>query len=578
MDKKTLAIVGLCVVILLFWTKILEFVGLYTPPPPTPAGQTVQVDSAGVDNLALPATADQTDVATDEYGNILPTPKEEETAEPQFEDPAMAALDSMFSERAFVVTTPLYELQFTNKGGGINKIILKEHKYLDTGMVVLAESDDFVVPDFETNDRKYKASRLPFTTSSTGFNLSAGGSPRSITFVYENDNGGRLIKKYTINPDSYDIGFELSVEGIELLGFERDYQLVWSISPKSSEKNQKDDYNDFFNIVAEQGDEISTYDDFEEGKMNEDVPGEGTKWAGLRTKYFTAIMAPQNRNAAGIQAIGLEQQIRVDGEEFNRRYLTPILDMSMSNYGSFTDSFLIYAGPLDYDELKSYENGFEEMIDFGYPVINWFSKGITWLLPKMYSVIPNYGVVILLFALMIKIVTFPLTRKQTAAMGKMKDLQPKMKKLQEKYKNDPQRLNKEMMKLYKEAGANPLSGCLPMLPQMPIFFALFTVFKSTIAFRGAHFVGYITDLSMADPYYILPIIMAGSMFIQQKMTMTDPKNKMLVYMLPIVFGYLFHTFPMGLVLYWTGFNILALLETLLVKKKQDDANLQVKDA
>jgi len=177
--------------------------------------------------------------------------------------------------------------------------------------------------------------------------------------------------------------------------------------------------------------------------------------------------------------------------------------------------------------------------------------------------------VVLIFSLLVKIIIYPLSRKQTVAMTKMKDLQPKMKKLQEKFKNDPTRLNKEMMKLYKEAGANPLSGCLPILPQMPLFFALFTVFKTTIEFRGASFLGWITDLSVPDPLYVLPIIMVVTMFFQQKMTMTDPKQKMLIYIMPIFFGWLFMNFPAGLVLYWTGFNILSFAETIYIRKRMD---------
>jgi YidC/Oxa1 family membrane protein insertase len=128
-----------------------------------------------------------------------------------------------------------------------------------------------------------------------------------------------------------------------------------------------------------------------------------------------------------------------------------------------------------------------------------------------------------------------------------------------------------MMKMYKEAGANPLSGCLPLLPQMPLFFALFTVFRTTIEFRGASFAGWITDLSVPDPYYILPIIMVVTMFLQQKMTMTDPKHKMMIYIMPLFFGWLFMNFPAGLVLYWTGFNILSFAETIYIRKRQQEA-------
>ena len=256
----------------------------------------------------------------------------------------------------------------------------------------------------------------------------------------------------------------------------------------------------------------------------------------------------------------------INQKKVEARDISVALEMPIANYGSITDSFTLYIGPIDYKRLDEYQIGLHELASLGWVIIKPFSIAIIWLLPKIYSVIPNYGIVIIIFAFLIKLVTYPLSRKQNLAMARMKDLQPKMKALQEKYKNDPQRLNKEMMKLYKEAGANPLSGCLPMLPQLPLFFALFTVFRTTIEFRGASFIGWISDLSTPDPYYILPIIMVIVMFVQQKMTMTDPKNKMLTYLMPLFFGYISLNFPAGLVLYWTAFSLLSYAETLIIRR------------
>jgi len=465
-------------------------------------------------------------------------------------------------------------MAFTNYGGGINYIELFNYQYQGNGNVILAESSDNIVPDFETAGGTYKAARLPFQCDQNGFEIKQSDSPRTITFTYDNGRGGRIIKTYTINPDRYDLQFDITIEGIEYFGFERDYQLVWGITPPPTEKNQKDDY-DYFKVVAMMDDDIEI-DDFENGRMSEDIPG-GVNWAGLRTKYFTTVMIPRNRDGDGVNARGTEHKEEIDGKSLNIRELSAGITMQIPAQGTVTDSYTLYAGPIDYKILKEYNLGLEELTSLGWVIIKPFSIAIIWLLPKIYSIIPNYGIVVLIFALLIKLITFPLSRKQTMAMAKMKDLQPKMKKLQEKHKNDPARLNKDMMKLYKEAGANPLSGCLPLLPQMPLFFALFTVFKTTIEFRGASFLGWITDLSVPDPYYILPIIMVVTMFIQQKMTMTDPKQKMMMYLMPIFFGWLFMNFPAGLVLYWTGFNILSLFETVFVRRRMSEAVTVVED-
>ena len=152
-------------------------------------------------------------------------------------------------------------------------------------------------------------------------------------------------------------------------------------------------------------------------------------------------------------------------------------------------------------------------------------------------------------------------------MSKMQSLQPKMAELKEKYKDDKQRQSQEMMKLYKQQGVNPRGGCWPMLLQMPIFIALYTVFSSTIELRKAEFVLWLQDLSAPDPYYVLPVLMGVTMFIQQKMTMKDPKQAAMVYIMPVVMVFIFKSFSAGLVLYWTMFNIFSGIQQVVIQPK-----------
>jgi YidC/Oxa1 family membrane protein insertase len=209
----------------------------------------------------------------------------------------------------------------------------------------------------------------------------------------------------------------------------------------------------------------------------------------------------------------------------------------------------------------------DRMVNLGWKIIRPFSIGILWFFVNLHKIIPNYGLVIIVFTILIKVVFHPLTHKSTKATLKMQELQPKLAQLKEKLKKDPARLNQETMKMYKQSGVNPLGGCLPLLFQMPIFYALFVVFRSTIELRGARFAFWLTDLSQKDPYYVLPIIMAGTMFWQQKITIKDPKQAMLVYLMPIMFFFFFYNFPAGLTLYWTVFNALSLIETYYFKHK-----------
>jgi YidC/Oxa1 family membrane protein insertase len=208
------------------------------------------------------------------------------------------------------------------------------------------------------------------------------------------------------------------------------------------------------------------------------------------------------------------------------------------------------------------------------------SKGIYWFLIGCYRAIPNYGWVIILLSALMKLAFHPLTAKSMKSMREMQKLQPEIQALKEKYKTEPQKMNAAMMELYRKRGINPLGGCLPLLLQMPVFFALFNVLSKTIELRRADFIFWINDLSAPDrvatlPFSIpfigttlslLPILMGVAMFIQQKMTPTDPKQAMMTYLLPIIFTFMFFTFPSGLVLYWLVNNVLTIIHQYLMNR------------
>jgi len=269
------------------------------------------------------------------------------------------------------------------------------------------------------------------------------------------------------------------------------------------------------------------------------------EWMGIQTKYFFA----------GI--IG-------EGSGFTA-YLTE--DSRPAAVFSVKDSvFELYAGPLDYQILKSYQNGLDRMMDFGWSVIQPISRFLLQIFIFLRSFIPNYGLVIIVFSILIFAAFYPLTFKSFASMRKMQALQPELNELKKKYSKDPQRLNAETMNLYKKYGVNPFSSCLPMFIQMPVLFAIYPILKTTIELRDAPFIFWITDLSAKDPYFILPILMGATMFLSQKVTMTDNSQKMLMYTMPIMMTVFFINFPAGLVLYWLMYNILQFAQQLIIKR------------
>ena len=243
--------------------------------------------------------------------------------------------------------------------------------------------------------------------------------------------------------------------------------------------------------------------------------------------------------------------------------------------------FSLYLGPLEYEKIKDLGVGLDRVMDFGWAFIRPSSKGVLFALKSMHEYIPNYGFVLIVFSFLVKILVYPLTKKSYQSTAAMQVLQPEISALKEKYKNNSQKLNQATMKLYKERGVNPLGGCLPMLLQRPLLFALFVVFRTTIELRSEPFVWWIKDLSSPDaifdlpftvPVYgsqvaVLPVFMVVSMFIQQKMMSAarqQPQQKTMQYFMTGFFFLIFNSFPSGLNLYYTLFNILTIAQQKLL--------------
>jgi len=294
-----------------------------------------------------------------------------------------------------------------------------------------------------------------------------------------------------------------------------------------------------------------------------------TDWAAIRTKYFAVAVIPENkRSISSVTLSGAGDTTETYGVSF---IFDPIEKQA----------FKLYMGPLEYDRVRSLGVSLESIMDFGWSFIRPISKGVLFALKKMHGVIPNYGYVLIVFAFIIKILVYPLTKKSYQSMSAMQAVAPEANALKEKYKSNPTKLNQATMELYKKKGVNPLGGCLPMLLQMPLLFALFQVFRTTIELRSEPFIWWITDLSSPDavfylpfkiPLYgshvaILPILMVVSMFIQQRMMSgpaQQPQQKTMQYFMTGFFFLMFNGFPSGLNLYYTLFNVLTIAQQKLI--------------
>lgn len=472
-------------------------------------------------------------------------------------------------EKKVVVENSLYKGVFSTKGAVLTSFTFKKYKYSQDGFIQIIPENTVYPLNIYFPDVNLDLSKIDFSVDKETLFLSKSHPVDSLTFIFSDKKGLSIAKKFVFFENKYDFQLQFDISSKEeTLG--RDYFLAWGSGISTTETNQIEDLN-YFQAYSIMGTELIKLKSFQQpkgsdiGKMEESRSGD-TKWVATRSKYFLASLVPLSTPAAGFKAEGIRTVKILDGKRLENKKIGVSLEMPI-NGNTFQNDFMVYVGPVEYHILKGYNIGLENLVDLGWKIIKPFSLAVLWIFVNLHKVIPNYGLVIILFTILIKILFHPLTHKSVTSATRMQDLQPKMAELKEKYKKDPQRMNQEMMKLYKEQGVNPLGGCLPLLLQMPLFYGLFVVFRSTIELRGASFIFWLKDLSQMDKYYILPVIMAATMFWQQKMTIKDPKQMAMVYMMPVLFFFLFKSFPAGLTLYWTFFNILSLIEQYYIKGK-----------
>ena len=313
------------------------------------------------------------------------------------------------------------------------------------------------------------------------------------------------------------------------------YRFVYASEAKKLENGQQR----YFSIYT---DELTHYDIAEDESKDQAI-----KWAGIDFNYH-------------LFALYFEKETNLLVKS------APDSTLSIfSNKAENALNFNLVFVKKDYDYLASLGHKLQNSVDFGMWGVFavWILKGLQYF----YTWFPNYGVSILLLTFLIRLITFPLQYKSIVSMKKLQLVQPELTKLREKFKDDPQRMQKESMELFKKSGANPLGGCLPLLLQMPVFFAFYKVLNHAVELVGAPFIFWITDLSNKDPYYVLPVLMTGAMFLQQKLTpntITDPVQQKMMLFMPLLFGFIMKDLPSGLSLYIFVSTLLGILQQVFV--------------
>ena len=456
------------------------------------------------------------------------------------------------------VSTNLYDLTISNKNGGaFTNFNLYKYQDHNDNLVNLIDNDNSnnMVIGFVSIDGDKILLDENWSMVDNIKSLSVERGQKSLTFK-TNFSNQTITKKYTFYADTYNIDVDVEFENPSQFISRNQYTLNWNGGMPATEKNLSNDYLFFEGYASLGGERMGSKP--KKGKSTVENQNGSTLWSAIKTKYFISAIIPSE------PGIGAQVESELNNEK-------PIYNTEITQSSNSNNRFTLYLGPLDYDSLSDFNVGLEENVDLGWALFRPIGQVISWLLTKMYAIIPNYGLVVVVFAFLIKLLLNPLTVKTFESTRKMQALAPEIQKLKEKYKNDPQKMSRAQMELYKNSGANPLGGCLPMLIQMPILVSVFSIFRSKIEFRGAPFFGWISDLSVPDtlisigsfPINILPVLMGSTMFIQQKMMSApnaDTQQKTMMYVMNVFFLFLFYRFPSGLNLYYFVFNLLTILQ------------------
>ena len=552
MDRKTLTGFILIGAILLLWPSYLEFL---SPSEKNPEDVVVP-DSSLVEKYSEPLADKNIKIVS-------------ETTETQ--------------EQSFTIKGKNYVAEINNVGGGsIASFALSKHlkKTEESLNLIDAYNSKNLIISFVN-----QSGEIVFLDNNwslvSGESVELSESNQRASFVFATDHLGKPItKELVFNFDSYEVDLFVSLRNIKDISLDEKYTLSW-VGGLPEHEGPQDAM--FMEALTSQAGSIESFRvgsaGFFGSSNTNNIDSEEKKYvgqadfAGYRTKYFGLFFVPQKSDFVEIL-----------------KYPTPLragVDINITQDINLEKNKL-YLGPLDYANIESLGVGLEEKI-LGW---QWLSS-VSWLVYSimiaLYGLIPNYGVVVVLFAILIKLVTYPLMAKQLRSSKKMQEISPLMNQIKTKYKNNPALQQQKMAALFQENKINPLAGCLPLLIQMPVLMSVFMVFRNTIEFRGESFFLWINDLSAADtlfsfggvPINVLPFLMAGSMYYTMKLSSAsqpaggDPAQEatqqMMKYMFPGMMFFLFYSFPSGLNLYYLCFNIMQIAQQKIINNEKTEA-------
>ena len=399
-----------------------------------------------------------------------------------------------------------------------------------------------------------------FKTERTNYVLDESKETMDVNLYWMSRDGVQFTKKYTFHRGSHKVDVKQIVENKGNRNWRGNayYQLQRT---QVSEVDQSQFIYTYMGGVIfspENRYEKIAFEDMLDGNLKRDITG---GWAAMLQHYFLSAWVPEKTKAKTYYTTYKERNV-IYTIGFRDKEETVVAPGSTESFNT-----VLYAGPKDQAKLEEIAEGLELTVDYG--VLTVIAKPIFWLLTNIHSVVGNWGWAIILLTIFIKLLFYKLSEASYKSMAKMRSVQPRMVAMKERFADDRAGMNKAMMEMYKKEKINPLGGCLPILVQIPVFIALYWVLLESVELRQAPWILWIKDMSASDPFYILPVLMGVSMFIQQKLNPTpiDPVQAKVMMALPFVFGIFFMFFPAGLVLYWVVNNVLSITQQWYITNK-----------
>ncbi len=535
-------------------------------------------------DLLFPPIRPEVDLPSD---GVAVEVEEPDAAEAGLPDPMAGragAVDEVIAateaERLVTVETPLYRMTLSNHGGVVRSIVLFGYEsFAREGPVELVREGESLLRGLWIpggSGQSFDLSLYPHVANpARNLRLGEGDGPETLTFRYEHPAGRFFSEvRYTFHPDSYVVQVEGSLPALERSA------LFLDLGPglEVNELREAEDRR----MMSYAGNHID--DDIRSRpleRVDEPEALDGPlRWAALKSKFFVEVILPgSDRNAdeflPGVRV--LVRSVTGDADEESGEVEAQVqVGMSVSDAGRY--AYRAYLGPMERERLIALGNQLEEVNPYGWallrPVIRPFVNLALWAIRFFHeTLLLSYGWVLVAIGVVVRILMWPLNRKMMLSQVKSMAVAPLAQEIKTKYAHDQQRMIKETQKLYREQGVNPMAGCLPMLIPMPVLIALFFVFQNTIEMRGVPFLWF-PDLSAPDPINIMPILMGGSTFLTQFITMrltggaANPQMKMMMYMMPIMLMVFFWRFPSGLHLYYTTMNLASIPQQILIGRER----------